>query len=366
MTWRHAPAALGIGALAASVAIVAGCTLVPATGAARAPSTAVPSPSAAPPSASPSPTAIPTASPPPLPGADAARAPVGPGVPFVGHLLIADRGNGRIVEIDPSGAVTWTFPTKARPIAPLLGPWDDAFYTPDRTGIVANAEDTHVVIAIDIATASIRWVVGTPGIAGKGVGHFDRPDDAVPALDGTIHVADIRNCRIVHLSPSGAFLGAIGSGACVHDPPRSFGSPNGAFPDAAGRLVVTEINGSWVDQLGPSGALEWAVRSPARYPSDALPYPDGSVLLTDYSRPGQVLRIRRDGHVLWRYRPTGPAELDHPSIALPLSADRVAVCDDHGDRVLIVDPRTNETVRTYTSVGGIHLRLPDGLDYRPD
>lgn len=270
------------------------------------------------------------------------------------------------MEIDPDGNETWSFPRKGQSVAPHIGPWDDAFYTPDRSAVIANAEDSHVVIAVDVATATLRWFAGVPGVPGKGIGHFDRPDDAVPALDGTIHVADIRNCRIVHLSNEGAFLDTTGNGICRHDPPRSFGSPNGAFPGADGSLVVTEIAGSWVDWLDPSGALVAAVRSAALYPSDALPYPDGTALLTDYSKPGQVLRIARDGSVRWRYRPTGAAALDHPSIALPLSVDRVAVCDDYGDRVIIVDPGSNETIRVYTTVGGLHLHLPDGLSYRPD
>ncbi|MDE3101840.1 MAG: PQQ-binding-like beta-propeller repeat protein [Chloroflexota bacterium] len=303
---------------------------------------------------------------PALPGADAARPSPGKGIPFVGHLLIADRGNARIVEIDPAGNETWAFPAKGEVVPPHFGPWDDAFYAPDRAQVIANAEDDQVVIAIDVATARITWHAGIPGVREKGAAGFDTPDDAVPALDGTIHVADIRNCRIVHLSGSGEYLGALGSGICRHDPPRSFGSPNGAFPTPDGGLVVTEINGSWVDWLRPDGTLDRAVRTPAAYPSDALPYPDGSVLLTDYSRPGQVIRIAKDGSVRWRYRPKGTRALDHPSIALPLAQDRVAVCDDHGGRVIIVDPATDEVVREYTTVGGVRLRLPDGLSYRAD
>ncbi len=320
------------------------------------------------PSATPTRPPTPTASPslPPIPGADAARRSPGAGVPFVGHLLIADRGNGRIVEIDAAGNETWVFPKKGETVLPHYGPWDDAFYTPDRTEVVANAEDDQVVIGIDVASASIRWHAGVPGVREKGAAGFNTPDDAVPAPDGTIHVADIRNCRVVHLSAAGAYLGALGSGVCAHDPPRSFASPNGAFPTADGGLVVTEINGSWVSWLRADGTLEVAVRTPALYPSDALPYPDGSVLLTDYSKPGQVIRIAKDGTVRWRYRPTGAAALDHPSIALPLAEDRVAVCDDYGGRVLIVDPSTNEVVREYATVGGTHLRLPDGLSYRAD
>jgi DNA-binding beta-propeller fold protein YncE len=357
-------------ALALTTIVAAGCAAIPgastatpfaaASGSALTPA----SPSSSPASAMPTGSAEP--SPPALPGADAMRRSPGRGVPFLGHLLIADRRNGRIVEIDAAGTETWSYPRPGESAPAHYGPWDDAFYTPDHGEVVANAEDEHVVIGIDVATSTLKWHAGVPGQRGKGSGHFDTPDDAVPALDGTIHVADIRNCRIVHLSATGGYLGALGDGVCRHDPPRSFASPNGAFPTADGGLVVTEITGSWISWLDANGALVATTRTPALYPSDALPYPDGSALLTDYSRPGQVLRIARDGSVLWRYRPTGSAALDHPSIALPLAEDRVAVCDDYGGRVVIVDPATNEVVREYLVVGGVHLNLPDGLSYRAD
>ncbi|MHB8619638.1 MAG: outer membrane protein assembly factor BamB family protein [Chloroflexota bacterium] len=300
-----------------------------------------------------------------LPGAAAALPAVPAGVPFVGHLLIADRGNRRIVEITPSGRVSWLFPKPGQVLPVPFGYPDDAFYTHDFQAVVANSEANQTVTAIAVHSRSILWQAGVPGRPGRGKRHFNWPDDAVPAADGTITVADIRNCRLVHLSAAGQWLGALGTGACRHQPPVSFAAPNGAFPTQDGGLVVTEISGSWVDWLKPDGSLAWAVRAPVRYPSDAVPYPDGSVLLTDYSLPGQVIRMAPNGHVLWRFAPTGRYRLNHPSIALPLASNRVAICDDNANRVLIVDPTTNAVVWQYWGQGGTHLNDPDGLDFRP-
>lgn len=286
------------------------------------------------------------------------------GVPFAGHLLITDRGNGRLVEISANGELTWSFPAAGDAAAKALGPWDDAYYSPDGTTITANSATTSTVIAIDIRTATVRWRAGIPGRRGRGPDLFNGPDDAVIGLDGTVWFADTLNCRVVHLSGSGAFLGALGTGICSHRPPSTFHSPNGAFPTADGGLVVTEINGSWIDWLAPDGTLRAAVQAPVVYPSDAVPYPDGSVLLADYVTPGQVIRIAPDGTLLWRFDANGT--LHNPSSATPLAANRVAISDDFGDRILIVDPTTNEIVREYTVVGGIHLRVTDAVHYRPD
>lgn len=299
-----------------------------------------------------------------LSGGGAGLPAVPAGVPFDGHLLISDVGNRRIVEIAPSGEMTWSFPAPGDAAAAALGPWDDAHYAPDGKTIVANSAATSTVIAIDVATRRVRWQAGTPGRPGRGATAFDSPDDIVTALDGTSYFADILNCRVVQLSAAGTFLRAIGDGRCVHDPPRSFASPNGAYPTADGDLVITEITGSWITRLGPDGTVRWAVRSPLTYPSDAMAYPDGSVLVSDYVSPGQVVRLAPDGTVIWRY--DAAKQLRNPSSSVPLAANRVAISDDFAGRMLVVDPNTNEIVKEYTTVGGVRMRITDCVSYRPD
>ena len=64
-----------------------------------------------------------------LPGEAAALADLPPGVPFQGHLLIAENSTAnRIVEVDPAGNVNWTFATTAPQLLHVLGPPDDILY----------------------------------------------------------------------------------------------------------------------------------------------------------------------------------------------------------------------------------------------
>jgi DNA-binding beta-propeller fold protein YncE len=288
-----------------------------------------------------------------------------PGVPFTGQLLISDRGNDRLLMIHPDGSVAWIFPAAGTSLPVPFGAPDDAFVTPDGSTVVANAEGSQTVTAINRASGTVLWQVGHNGVRGSTTGYFSEPDDAVPYPDGTIWVADIRNCRLVNLSDAGVWLGTRGSGACRHDPPIAYDEPNGAFPAPNGSTVVTEIGGSWVTWLKPDGTVQWSTRSPAAYPSDALPFPDGSVLLTDYSSPGAIYQINSAGAVLWKYRPTGAAGLDHPSIAIPLASNRIAICDDWDSRIVVIDPTTNTVVWTFTGQGATGLSYPDGLDYLP-
>ena len=301
----------------------------------------------------------------PLPGQAAALPPAPPGVPFTGQLLISDRGNDRLLLIRADGTATWTFPAPGAKLPVPFGAPDDAFVTPDGSAVIANAEGSQTVSAIDRASNAVLWQVGHNQVRGRSPGYFSEPDDAVPYMDGTVWVADIRNCRLVHLSATGQWLGTRGSGVCRHQPPTSFADPNGAFPAPGGSMVVTEIGGSWVSWLNSDGSVRWTARTPAAYPSDAVPYPDGSVLLTDYSLPGAVYRVGPSGQVLWKYRPTGSGRLDHPSIAIPLASNRIAICDDWGSRIIILDPTDQAVVWTFTGQGPTRLSYPDGLDYLP-
>jgi hypothetical protein len=289
-----------------------------------------------------------------------------PGIPFTGHLLISESSShSRILEINPTGAVTWALSTTSPPLAHPLGPPDDAFYTTDGSAIVANSENGQGAMAVNRITGAVIWQIGSYLHRGGDLTHFNSPDDAVPAADGTVWMADIRNCRLLHLNgATGTVIAVLGGHGCSHNPPRQFSEPNGAFPTPDGSLVITEISGSRVTWLNADGTVRWSHQVPAGYPSDAMAYPDGSVLLTDYSSVGSVLRIAADGTVIWRYSPRGAAQLDHPSIAIPLASNRIAICDDFNNRIVIVDPTTSAVVWQWSGGTTTRLLRPDGLDYR--
>jgi hypothetical protein len=350
-------------AAGACALLLAGCTSTPR------PAPADP----ATPTAAPRPTARSTPGPTPalvvclLPGEAAALPALPPGVPFTGHLLIAESSyKSRILEINPAGRVTWTALTTSPPLPRPLGPPDDAFYTLNCSAIVANSEYGQGAVAIDRLSHALVWQVGTYLRRGHGLKQFSNPDDAVPAADGSVWLADIDNCRLLHLGgTTGSVIGVLGGRGCRHNPPLQYSLPNGAFPTRDGSLVVTEISGHWVTWLDPNGTVRWSRRVPAAYPSDAMALPDGSVLLTDYSSVGSVLRIGANGKVLWRYSPRGAGQLNHPSIAIPLAVNRIAICDDFGNRIVVVDPTTSRVVWEWSGNIAYHLVRPDGLDYRP-
>jgi len=286
-----------------------------------------------------------------------------------GYLMIADRGNNRILVVDAAHRLVFRYP----------GPGDrghlyfddDTFLEPGGEYVIANEEDNHAIVQVQIRTHRLSVLFGHPGSPGSDATHVNTPDDAYMLPDGSFTVADAVNCRILFIRAHRIVRSYGHAGTCRHDPPRYFGSVNGDTPVPGGGVLVSEIEGNWIDEIGPEGKLRWTVRAPVGYPSDPQPLPGGRVLLADYSNPGHVLIINHRGRVLWRYGPRyGQGRLDRPSLAMALPNGDVAVNDDYRHRVIVIDPRTNRIVWEYghidhpgTAPG--YLNTPDGMDFVP-
>jgi hypothetical protein len=286
--------------------------------------------------------------------------PVGRG-PLPGYLLIADRDNNRAILVSPAKRVVWER-------GGLRGP-DDTFFTPGYRTVITNEEFNDTLTEVALRSRAIVWRYGHGGVPGSSPGYLDSPDDAYRLPNGDTTLADIRNCRIVELTPAKRVRRVLG-GSCVHDPPRGFSSPNGDTPLPDGGLLVTEIGG-WIDRLAPDGHLVWSLRSPVSYPSDAQLLPDGDVLVSGYTNPGRIVVVNRSGRVVWSFGTnTGPDELDRPSLALRLPNGLIVANDDWNHRVIVIDPGAHRIVWQYghTGVAGHapgYLNKPDGLDLLP-
>ncbi|HZR92436.1 MAG TPA: PQQ-binding-like beta-propeller repeat protein [Gaiellaceae bacterium] len=289
-----------------------------------------------------------------------------------GALLVADRGNNRIILVDAARKVRWLFPTRRDLRRGVhLNYNDDAFVAADGRHIVANEEDAHTIVSIDIRTHARAHLYGTPGVRGWSPGLLNTPDDAYPLANGQIVVADAYNCRVIWIRRHRIVRQIGQTHVCRHDPPATLADVNGDTPLPGGGVLVSEITGSWIDVFDARGRLRSSFRAPVRYPSDPQPLSGGRILLADYSRPGSLVVVSRDGRLLWRYRPvSGNGMLDHPSLALPLPNGDIAVNDDYRDRIVILDPATKRIVWQYgkTDVPGAgrnRLDTPDGMDFVP-
>ncbi len=297
-----------------------------------------------------------------------------PSGPLPGDLLIADRGNSRLLIVTPQKKIIWSMTIgngKGPKGSSSLGA-DDAFFTPDYKHIIINEEDNQVIAVIDIATKKIIWHYGHAGVPGSKPGYLNTPDDAYMLPNGLVTVADIKNMRILFINQKGQIVKQYGNGLWRHNPPYSYASPNGDTPLPDGGMLITEIDGSYADRLSKNGKLLYTVHFPnIAYPSDTQLLKNGNLLTADYETPGKIEEVTPQGKIVWEYYKTsGPGMLSNPSLTFQLPNGDFIVNDDSNDRVVIIDPKTNQIVWQYghkgvpgTAPG--YLNIPDGMDFLP-
>ncbi len=295
----------------------------------------------------------------------------GAGSPYFGaKLLIADRGNNRLLVLNTSDQVIWRYPSSsAKP--ETLGFYypDDAFFVRHGTAIITNEEENETIQEFAYPSGKLLWSYGHPKQTGTAPGYLHEPDDAYLLKNGQITVADAQNCRVLAINPNHTIAHQIGTGAeCMHNPPQLLGSPNGDTPLTDGNLLISEVNGSWVDEITPEGHVVWSVQLPIAYPSDPQQLGPDLYLLADYTTPGQIIEFNRAGRILYRYDvANGPGLLNQPSLVERLPSGVFMVNDDYRDRMAAIDPTTQALVWQYgipdhpgTSPG--LLNIPDGFD----
>ncbi len=286
------------------------------------------------------------------------------------NILIADRGNNRIIEVTPDKQIVWEYHFEG--LEPGEGA-DDAFFSPDNTKIIANLEYSNLVVIIDYATRKIVWQFGNYK-PGSGLNELNSPDDAYLLPDGNVTVADIENCRVLVIAPDKHIVRQFGKSNQCLSQPNYLNRPNGATPLPNGNLLITEIRARKVSEVKEDGSEVYGFHTPAFYPSDAQPTKRGTIIVADYVPDGAIYELDRTGKVLWQYGPYGKDNergLDRPSLAVEMPNGNIIANDDFNHRVVIIDKQTKKIIWQYGRTG-IHgaepgyLYIPDGLDWRHD
>jgi DNA-binding beta-propeller fold protein YncE len=276
------------------------------------------------------------------------------------NILIADRGNNRIIEVTPDKRIVWEYHFQGLKFAHGA---DDAFFTPDNQRIVANLEEDNKIVVIDYATRRIVWEYGDGSKKMLGV-----PDDAYGLLDGNIVVAEIENCRVLVIAPDKHIVKAFGKYRDCRAKDGYFNHPNGATPLPNGHFLVTEIQGSMLTEIDGNGKIIYRMHVPLHYPSDAQPTVRGTIIVADYAAPGAIYEVDKQGHIVWQFTALN-GQLRYPSLAAELPNGNIIANDDFNNRVVVIDKQTKKIVWQYGVTGKCsdkpgYLCIPDGLDWR--
>ncbi len=280
-------------------------------------------------------------------------------------VLIADRGNNRVIEVTPEKQIVWTYEFAL----PRRGfGADDAFFADNGRTVIVTLEYFHVIQQIDYRSRRVVWSYGVPGQPGSAPGYLDRPDDAYKLPNGDVTVADIRNCRVLEIAPDKSIVHQYGVTRHCGKTKGLLGKPNGDTPLPNGHTLISNITDRTLVELDRDWQPVFSMRLPVRYPSDPQATRAGNILVSDYSTPGRIVEVSRSGQVVWDYAfPSGPEELRRPSLAIELPGGDILCNDDLNHRVIVIDKHSRQIVWQYGVTGEPgatpgHLNIPDGVD----
>ena len=180
---------------------------------------------------------------------------------------------------------------------------------------------------------------------GKGPenGQFDFPRGMTADASGNVLIADTNNGRIQKFSPSGMFLGVIGTKG---EGLGEFRQPCGVAVDSSGNIYVADTANQRVQKLMPNGTFvaEWKGPEPSFYgPSDVSIGNDGAVYVVDDGH-ARIVKLDTNGTVLavWGEKGTGDGQFNNPtSVAVDANNDRVYVADPLNRRIEVFDTKGN-------------------------
>lgn len=277
------------------------------------------------------------------------------------NVLIADRGNNRIIEVTPDKKIVWEYHFDL-PKAGLGA--DDAFFTDNGKNIIVNLEEYHIIQLIDYQAKKVIWSYGEANRPGAKDGMLNTPDDAYKIPNGDITVADIRNCRVIEISGDKKIVRQYGHTKICRNEAGYLNKPNGDTPLPGGHMFVSNIVGKNLVELDQNWQPVFTMLLPVNYPSDPQLTKAGNILVSDYSTQGKIVEVAKDGTIIWES--TG-IKLNHPSLAIELPNGNILANDDANHRVIAIDKQTKKIVWQYgvTSKPGSgigQLNIPDGVD----
>lgn len=279
-------------------------------------------------------------------------------------VLIADRGNNRVIEVTPDKKIVWEYLFKGLPAG--YGA-DDAFFADSGKTVIVNLEYYHLIEQIDYQTKKIIWQYGAPGTHGSASGYVYRPDDAYKLPNGDVIVADIQNCRVIEISSDKKIVHQYGKTRQCSSKMGFLDVPNGDTPLPNGHILISTIHDHNLMELDDQWKPVFSMRLPLNYPSDPQLTHAGNFLIAEYQHPGKVIEISRQGNVLWEFDGEGTTTLNKPSLAIELPNGNILSNDDFNHRVIVIDKKTKKIVWQYGVTGkpgdgAIQLNIPDGLD----
>src|SRR6266702_4120405 len=276
-----------------------------------------------------------------------------------GNILITDQFNSRVIEIDPSGNLVWTFgnghgDTSANAIAGT----NDAERVPGGLtlisgtgippGVTTNCKKSgcvdNRVLLVDRGD-NIVWQYGQFGVTGFGPNQLNTPVQNTFLPNGNVLITDQGNERIIEVQRTdNSIVWQYGQNAIVGIGPNQLNNPNAAELLANGHILISDENNNRaieVTHTTPSHIVAtFTAHGTVSGVAFASRLSNGDTLITDSNNARIVEVDKKDNLVSQYFTNTRPGSNPFP---LPTRAVRLAngdtlISDQFNDQVIEVNP----------------------------
>jgi RHS repeat-associated protein len=326
-----------------------------------------------------------------------------------GTVYVADTINQRVRRIDPSGVITTVAGTGTQGTTGDGGPATQAQISAPNDVAVGPDGTLYIAAGYSVRAVSpdgvIRTVAGTPNTIGYGGDNIPAKGAALSyvagvdvAADGTLYIADSRNCLIRSVAPDGLIRTVAGvapptadnNGRCGNQTTdgtsavKSFLGVVGdvkALPD--GSLLIADTGNNRIRRVAPDGSMRTVVGAgtggdgadakAARIwsPHSIAVLPEGGFLFTENGEFGSSWKLRMvgpDGSIRTLAGgstrayggdggPAARATFAGPEGVAVAPDGRIYVVDSGSDRVRLIAPALPGT-----STGAVAIPSSDGAE----
>lgn len=210
-----------------------------------------------------------------------------------GHTIISDTGNDRVLELDADNVTVGNSEWVSLSDGSHLDYPDDVNVV-DGDRLLVTDRDNHRVIEIQ-RDGTIVWQFGQTGVAGSDNSHLSHPYNAHRLANGNTLIADSGNDRIVEVTPSGEL-------AWVWQPAgdEALDWPRDAERLADGHTLVTDSRNGRIVEVDAAKTVVWQYATDLDLPYDADRLANGNTLIAD-SMHDRVIEVSPAGEIVWQY-----------------------------------------------------------------
>lgn len=292
-----------------------------------------------------------------------------------GNVLIADQFNNRVIEVDKSGNIVWSWG---------LGPHDfsansalgvnDAERVGKDTLMAATGIPPHVdkfcrkgcadnrVMLVN-ASGKIVWQYGQFGVTGAGANQLNAPVQSTWTPQNTVFITDQGNQRIIEVNMAKDIVWQYGMTGVAGSGFDQLNSPNSAELLKNGDVLIADEGNNRVievEKAGKNVVATYTAQGSMNAPAFASELPSGRILVADGGNNRAIILNKQDA-VTFEYITNtqgGSNPEPAPSRAVKTMSGNIVISDQFNNRVIVVGSK-GQLLRQYGTLNVIGYGTTD-------